>query len=171
MIYLISVWSTFHVKWGKQWPDMTSYGLDKWFWEMFDPTPTWPNFEFGQLLMRSGAKNDKIWFPRDQKSDFEKCSNWLKLDLFGQLCMWIGENNNHIWLPRGFEEWFSEMFESTQTWPDFTFAQLVRKIGSNNSQIWLSMGYILPNNGQILLPRGEMSDFVQCLNWFQFDLI
>ena len=49
---------------------MTSYGLDEWFWAMFEPTPTWPNFDFGQLCLwigqiggslekksQSGAKN------------------------------------------------------------------------------------------------------------------
>ena len=40
-------------------PDMTSYVLDAWFWAMFEPTPTWPNFilvnfvwELGQIMAR-----------------------------------------------------------------------------------------------------------------------
>ena len=40
---------------------MTSYGLDEWFWAMFEPTWTWPNFTFGQLFMWIGANNDQIW--------------------------------------------------------------------------------------------------------------
>ena len=38
---------------------MTSYGPDEWFWAMFEPTWTWPNFTFGQLFMWIGANNDK----------------------------------------------------------------------------------------------------------------
>ena len=56
-------WSTFHVNWGKQWPDMTSYGLDEWFWVMFEPTWIWPNFTFGQLFMWIASNNDQIWLP------------------------------------------------------------------------------------------------------------
>ena len=29
---------------------MASYGLDEWFWAMFEPTWTWPNFTFGQKM-------------------------------------------------------------------------------------------------------------------------
>ena len=42
---------------------MTSYGLDEWFWAMFEPTWTWPNFTFGKLFMWIGANNDQIWLP------------------------------------------------------------------------------------------------------------
>ena len=42
---------------------MTSFGLDEWFWAMFESTWTWPNFTFGQLLMWIGANNDHIWLP------------------------------------------------------------------------------------------------------------
>ena len=37
---------------------MTSYGLDEWFWAMFEPTWTWPNFTFDQLFMRIEANSD-----------------------------------------------------------------------------------------------------------------
>ena len=37
---------------------MTSYVLDEWFWSMFEPTPTWPNFVFGQLFVWIVANND-----------------------------------------------------------------------------------------------------------------
>ena len=30
---------------------MTSYGLDEWFWAMFEPTPTLPNLDFDELSM------------------------------------------------------------------------------------------------------------------------
>ena len=25
---------------------MASFGLNKWLWAMFEPTPTWPNLDF-----------------------------------------------------------------------------------------------------------------------------
>ena len=37
---------------------MTSYGLNEWFWAMFEPTWTWPNFTFGQLFMLIEANSD-----------------------------------------------------------------------------------------------------------------
>ena len=111
-------WITFHVNWGQI---LTRYGLicglDEWFWVMFEPTPTWFNFDFGQLFM------------------------------------WIGANKTRLRI----EAWFWEMFEPTPTRPEFTFGQLVRWIGANN--------------GQICLPRGEMSDFEQCSNRLQLDLL
>ena len=60
---------------------MTSYGLGKWFWAMFEPTPTLPNFTFDQLVMWIGANNDQIRLPIDQKIDSEQTSNWLQIDL------------------------------------------------------------------------------------------
>ena len=42
---------------------MTFYELDEWFWAMFEPTWTWPNFTSGQLCMWTGANNDQIWLP------------------------------------------------------------------------------------------------------------
>ena len=42
---------------------MTFYGLDEWFWTMFKPTWTWPNFTFGQLFMWIGVNNDHIGLP------------------------------------------------------------------------------------------------------------
>ena len=43
---------------------MTSFGLDEWFWAMFEPTWTWPNFTFGQLSCELGpimTRYDFIW--------------------------------------------------------------------------------------------------------------
>ena len=37
---------------------MTSYRLDEWFVAMFEPTPTWPDYTFGQLFMWIGANSD-----------------------------------------------------------------------------------------------------------------
>ena len=126
-------WSNFHVNWGKQWPDMTSYGLDEWFWAMFEPTWTWPNFTFGQLFMWIGANNDQIWHPYGLDewfwAMFEPTWTWPNFTL-GQLFMWIGANNDQIWLPiYGLDEWFWAMFEPTWTWPNFTFGQLFMWIG------------------------------------------
>ena len=42
---------------------MTSYGLDEWFWAMFEPTPTLANFNFGQHFMRNGANNEQLGLP------------------------------------------------------------------------------------------------------------
>ena len=78
-------WSILHVNWGKWWPDMTSYGLNEWFWAMFKPTWTWPNLTFGQLFMWIGANSDQIWLPMGLMSDSEQCSNRLELDLISLL--------------------------------------------------------------------------------------
>ena len=51
-------WSTYHVHCD---PDVTSYGLDEWFWAMFESTWTWHNFTFGQLFKWIVANNDQIW--------------------------------------------------------------------------------------------------------------
>ena len=94
--------STFHVNSGKWWPDMTSYGLDEWFWAMFKPTQTCPNFTFGQLFMWIGANNDQILLSMVQTSDSEQCAKLtptLPIYTFGQLFMSIQANNDRIWLP------------------------------------------------------------------------
>ena len=51
---------------------------------MFEPTPTWPNFDFGQLVIFIEANNDQIWLPRGEASDFEQCLNRLQLDLISR---------------------------------------------------------------------------------------
>ena len=48
------------------------------------------------------------------------------------------------------DEWFWAMFEPTWTLPKLTFGQLFIWIGPNNDQIWLHMG--------------QMSDYEQCSN-------
>ena len=42
---------------------MTSYGLDEWFWAMFELTWIWTNFTFGQLFMWIVANSDQIRLP------------------------------------------------------------------------------------------------------------
>ena len=72
---------------------MTSCGLDEWFWAMFEPTWTWPNFTFGQVFMWIGANNDQIWLPMGYMSDSQQCfkPTWTWPNLtFGQLFMGIG---------------------------------------------------------------------------------
>ena len=46
---------------------MTSYGLDEWFWAMFEPTLTWPNFTFGQLF--AGLQKIMIFFLNKKNHD------------------------------------------------------------------------------------------------------
>ena len=83
---------------------MTSYRPDEWFWAILEPTPTLSNFDFGQLFMWIGANNDQIWLPRGLKSEFEKCSNRLQLDMSSLLVNlsdeW-GANNGQLWFSRG----------------------------------------------------------------------
>ena len=43
--------------------NLPTLGLDEWFWAMFEPTWTWPNFTFGQLFMWIGENNDQIGLP------------------------------------------------------------------------------------------------------------
>ena len=58
--------------------DMTSYGKEEqWFWAMFEPIPTWPNFNLGQIFMWTGVNNYQIWLPKGSKNDFEQCLNRL----------------------------------------------------------------------------------------------
>ena len=47
-----------------EWPDMTSYGIDEWFWAMSEQTWTWHNFTFGELYMWIGqimTRYDFLW--------------------------------------------------------------------------------------------------------------
>ena len=72
---------------------------------MFEPTWTWPNFTFGQLIMWIGANNYHYmtsygldeWF----RAMFEPTWTWPNFT-FGQLFMWIGANNGQIWLSMGY---------------------------------------------------------------------
>ena len=92
---------------------MTSYGLDEWFWAMFEPTWTWPNFtlvifacKLGQIMTRY----DFIW-ARWVILMFEP--TWtLHNFTFGQLFMWIWENNDQIWLPVGSMSDSEQCFET-----------------------------------------------------------
>ena len=70
---------------------MTSYLLDEWFWAMFEPTWSWPNFTFGQLFMWIGTNNDQIWLHMGYMSDSEQCSNWHELDIISLLVNFLCE--------------------------------------------------------------------------------
>ena len=72
--YLVIICPNSHEK-------LSSYRLNEWFWAMFEPTPTWPNFDFDQLFMWIGPNNDQIWLPKGYTNDFEQCSNRLQFDL------------------------------------------------------------------------------------------
>ena len=83
---------------------MTSYGLDEWFWAMFEPTWTWPNFTFGQLFMWIGTNNGQIWLPMGYISDSEQCSNRLELYLISLLVNFsceMGQIMNRYDFPEG----------------------------------------------------------------------
>ena len=46
--------------------NITSQRLNEWFWAMFEPTPTWPDFTFGQLCLIGAIKGkyDQIMLNR-----------------------------------------------------------------------------------------------------------
>ena len=88
---------------------MTSYGLDEWIWVMFKPTPTWPNFNFGQLFMWLGGSFKK-------KSEVG-ATNLIKVLYIsfnlGEKCFFFAIQNldiqsNKFW-------WYNFMFERTQS--------------------------------------------------------
>ena len=139
--------------------NMTSYGLDEWFWAMFELTWTWPNLTFGQFFMLIGANNGQISLSMGYTSDSEQCSNWLQLDLILLVVNFscVLAQIMTIMTSYGLDEWFWAMFELTWTWPNFTFGQLVMWIGANNDEIWLPVGYT--------------SDSEQCSDWLELDLI
>ena len=126
---------------------------------MFEPTPTLCNFDFGPLFMWIGANNDQIWLPRGLKSDFEKCSNRLQLDLSSLLVNSLDVLGQILAIYDFLEaiRVILAMFEPTLTLPNFYFGQLF---------IWIEA-----NNDQISLHRCEISDLEQCSNRLQLDLI
>ena len=70
---------------------------------MFKLTPTWPNFDFGQLCMWIGANNewpDTTSYRLDEWfwAMFEPTPIWPDF-IFGQLYIWMWANNEQIWLP------------------------------------------------------------------------
>ena len=117
----LQFWITFHVNWGQI---ITRYNLiwaNEWFWAMFEPTPTLSNFDFGQLFMWIGANNDQIWLPRGLKSDFEKCSKRLQLDLSSLLVNLLDVLGQILAIYDFLEaiRVILAMFEPTPTWPNF----------------------------------------------------
>ena len=91
--------------------------------------------------------------------------------------------------PYGLDEWFLAMIEPTPTWRNFTFGQLYMWIWakkyqvsdseqySNPSPTWPNFAFgqrfmwIEVNNDQIWLSMVSTSDFEQCSNRLQLDLI
>ena len=124
---------------------MTSYGPDEWFWAMFEPTWTWPNFSFDQLFMWIGANNDQIWLPlgyaSDSEQQFEPTPTWPNFT-FGQLFMGIGANNDQMWLP-------VDQKSDSELCLNWLQLDLISLLGNfyvnweNNDQIWLTRGYIV----------------------------
>ena len=126
---------------------MTSYGLDEWFWVMFEPTPTLPNLDFGQLFMWIGANDDQIWLPMGSMSESEKCSNSLQRPNFTLVnfsCELVKKwpDMTFYWL----DEWFRTMFEITPIWPNFTFRQLFMWIGANNYRLLYKYNILWPRS-------------------------
>ena len=155
----LQFWITFHVNLGQIITRYDFIWTDEWFWAMLEPTPTLSNFDFGQLFMWIVANNDQIWLPRGLKSDFEKCSNRLQLDLSSLLVNLLNVLGQILAIYDFLEAItvILAMFEPTPTWPNFYFGQRF---------IWIEA-----NNDQICLPRGEISDLEQCSNRRQLDLI
>ena len=60
---------------------MISYGINEWLWAMFELTPTWPTFNFGQPVLWIGENNYLIWLSMGYTSDSDQCSNRLLLNL------------------------------------------------------------------------------------------
>ena len=57
---------------------MTSYGLDEWFWAMFELTWTWPNFDFGNLCMCIGV-NRWIFWKKSPNVVLTKIQNFIEI--------------------------------------------------------------------------------------------
>ena len=134
---------------------MTSYGIEKWCWAMFKPSPTWPILSFGQLFMWIGANNYQMWL-LILTSDSEQCLNRLQRNLISLLvnfsCEFVWQMmtrydflwNRKVNLTRYDFLWnrkvMWEMFKPSPTWINFAFGKLFMWIGLNNDQTWLSMG-------------------------------
>ena len=58
---------------------MTAYGLNEWFWAMSEPTPTWPNLNFGKY----SCKFEQMMI----RYDF-LCAKWVILSMFELTPTW-----------------------------------------------------------------------------------
>ena len=100
---------------------------------MFDPTPTGPNFDVGQLFIWIEANNDQIWLTRCEMSDFEQCSNWLQLDLISLLVnFWyaLGKMmNRYVFLDARFvilsTAWTDSQYSYFYFWSTYEFGQIM----------------------------------------------
>ena len=118
------------------WPDITFYGLDEWFWAMFELTWTWLNLTFGHLFRWIGANNDQIWLPMDQTSDSEQYLNRLQLYLISLLVkFWSCEFGKYDMTRYDFS--MDEPSDSKQcsNWLKFDLISLLVKFSSEFEQI------------------------------------
>ena len=117
------------------------YELDEWSRAIFELTPTWPNFDFGNLLVWIGSNNDHLWLPRSRATVFEQCSNWLQLDLIARLLSFpckLGINNDPIWFVNA-RRVILAMFELIPSWPNYTFCKLFMWNGTNSHLSFCAM--------------------------------
>ena len=111
---------------------MPTYGLNEWFWAMFDSNLT----KFWSTL--HVLHGHQIWLPWKRLDErfwamFELTPTWNDIT-FGQFFKWIWANNVQIWLP------MAQMSDSEQFSKRLQFDQICRLIGVNNDQIWLPRG-------------------------------
>ena len=91
---------------------MTSYGLDEWIWVMFKPTPTWPNFDFGQIFMLIGGsfeKKSEVGAKNVMKVLYFKVLTWEKKVFFAI------QNLVPVDIQSSRFRWYSIVFERTQS--------------------------------------------------------
>ena len=101
-------------------------------WAIFELTPTWQNFYFGQLFMWIEANNDQMCLPRGEMSDFEQWSNRLQLDLILLLVNFWYEfgkiMTRYVFLDARFVIWLAI---------DLLLLLVNVWFSANNDQIWL----------------------------------
>ena len=161
---LISLLVNFSCELGKI---MTRYDFlwAEWFWAMFGPTWTWPNFPmvnfsceldrleswlnllFGQLVMWSWANDfisrfDFLWARWVTLSNVQTTWTWHNFT-FGQFFMLIGANNDQIWLPvTWIFNWFWAMFETTWTWLISIFGDFSCALIGSNNFLWVILSNV-----------------------------
>ena len=120
---------------GKWWADMTSCGLDEWFWALnplcsirlqLDLISLLVNFscDLWQMMTRS----DFLWARRVIPSNVRTDSNLT----FGHLWSTFHVNSGKWWADMtscGQDEWFWAMFKPTSIWHNFTCGKLLIWIG------------------------------------------
>ena len=64
---------------------MTSMRFEEWFWEMLEPTPTWPDFTFDQLV--------RWWCKQWPNMTFKRLLEWFWA-MFEPTPTWPNVNQN-----------------------------------------------------------------------------